>query len=95
MPAVQIRISVELEGEEPYAVTADQRDLARYEVWDGFAPERKHTTTRYIAWAASKRQGLTKLSWPAFDAQLIEANDRDEEGAELDPTKPGQSGENS
>lgn len=93
MPAIQIRIAVELEGEQPYEVLADQRDIARWEAWEGCVPGRKHTTTRYIAWAASKRQGLTKLGWPAFDAELIEASDAfdDAEDEELDPTKPAQS----
>jgi hypothetical protein len=86
MPAMQIRASVEMDGGEKWTVVADQRDVAKYEAQDFYDPGKRITMTRFIAWTASRRQGLTKLSWPAFDAVCVEASDPEDEDTELDPT---------
>jgi hypothetical protein len=87
MPSIQFNFTVEMDGGDVYNVTADQRDLAKYEASDVYDARFRHTLARYVAWAASARQGLTKLSWAKFDKECVEAVDRDEEGAELDPTQ--------
>jgi hypothetical protein len=98
MPSMQFHLSVEMEGQEPFVVVADQRDLAKLEVQDFYQMDGvKHLTVRYLAWSAAFRQGLTKLEWLEFELACIEAVDQEaaEEPKNLDPTQPDQSGENS
>lgn len=87
MAAIRFDFLVELEGGETYEVVADQRDVSRFELEDFYTP-RKHTMARYLAWAASRRQGVTKLSWPEFNAQCVEVNDIRPEAEPLDPGQP-------
>lgn len=93
MPAIQFEIRVEMEDGNTWNVKGDQRDLAKYEVQPFYNPELRMTMTRFIAWSASVRNGLTKLKWPEFDAQCVEAGDVDDEDTELDPTKTDRSEE--
>ncbi len=89
MPAIKFPIAVEMEGGETWTVTADQRDLAKYELQEFYSSARVMTTTRYLAYAASIRQGLTKLTWPKFDAACIYAGDVVEEAEpNVDPGMP-------
>jgi hypothetical protein len=87
MTAIKFDFLVEMEGGEAYEVVADQRDLSRFEMEDFYTP-RKHTIARYLAWAASKRQGLTKLGWPEFNALCVEVGDQKPEAEPLDPGQP-------
>jgi hypothetical protein len=87
MAAIRFDCAVEMEGGATYTVTADQRDVARYECED-FYTLRKHSMLRYLAWAASTRQKLTELSWDDFSAQCVEVGDAKPDGDALDPGRP-------
>jgi hypothetical protein len=85
--AIKFDFKVEMDGGETYVVTADQRDVSKFEMTDFFTT-RKHTMFRYLAWAASFRQGKTKLSWEKFSTECVEVNDSKPEGEALDPGQP-------
>ena len=91
MASMQFDLDVELEDGSTYTVTADQRDIAKFEMSkDGYAfnlaEERGMMPIfRFIAWNALRRTGQTTLGWAAFDDVLIEAMPTDEE----DPTGVG------
>lgn len=87
MAAIRFDLEVEMEGGETYAVVADQRDVSKFEMEDFYTP-RKHTMARYLAWAASRRQGLTKLRWDDFNGQCVEVGDVKPEDEPLDPGLP-------
>lgn len=82
-------LQVEVEGDDgsTYLVVADQRDVSRFEQTDFYTP-RKHTMMRFLAWAASVRQGITSLSWDDFDARCVEVGDVKPEAEPLDPGRP-------
>jgi hypothetical protein len=80
-------LQVEMDGGDTYRVVADQRDLSTFEMEDFYTP-RKHTMLRYLAWAASSRQKLTKLPWPKFQAECLEVGDIKPEAEPLDPGLP-------
>lgn len=88
MPALKFDLSVEMEGGKTYTVVADQRDVSRYEQHDVYGRGRKHTMLRFLAWAASRRQGLTPEPWEMFDANCIEVGDALPEAEPLDPGRP-------
>ena len=43
----------------------------------------------FIGWAASKREGLTGLTWDEFQKQAAEVTTVDPDGDAVDPTNPG------
>jgi hypothetical protein len=85
--AIRFSLQVELEGGGTYVVVADQRDVSRFEMTDFYTP-RKHTMLRYLAWAASVRQGMTGLSWEQFTAECVEVGDVKPQDEPLDPGLP-------
>lgn len=91
MPATKSRLTVELEDGTTWDVTADQRDVAKFELQDFYAPDRIRTMVRFIAWNASQRQDLTKLGWPKFDQVCVDVSGAADEEPDVDPTQPDQS----
>jgi hypothetical protein len=84
-----------MEDGTEFDVTADQRDIAHWEIQPFGCPfvnfiSRATAFFRYVAWNAARRQGLTKLDWEKFDAQCVYVRDSDtEEDAEAeDPGTP-------
>ena len=73
-------------------VTADQRDLAQWEIQSFGRPvsvafsEVPHLLFRFLAWNALKRQKRTELTWEAFSEVAAEVSFED--GAEPDPGSP-------
>lgn len=68
-----------MEGGDTIEVTADQRDVARWEIQPfgtslEQARERSFTFLRFLCWNAARRGGLTKLAWPAFDDQCVDVD---------------------
>ena len=94
MPAIEFSFHVEMEDNKSWDVSADQRDLSRYETTDYFGEvQRTHTFYRYMAWSASHRKGLTNLPWDEFNEKCVQVTDVDEgKDKVLDPTQPGQPG---
>lgn len=78
MPSMTFDLRVELEDGSTWDVHTDQRDMARWEMQKFGGPvgeleQKMMTALRFMAWSASKRQGLTVLTWDVFDEQCIEA----------------------
>lgn len=103
MVAQRYEFTVELDGDEPFVVVADQRDLARWEVQPFGCATTKATETspvlwvRYLAWSASTRQGDTTLSWDAWQQVCVDVAEveqpEDAVGDEgVDPGQPDPSG---
>lgn len=73
------RIRVVLEDGSSWTVCADNRDFLR---WDKTAPRQKWDARAqpflfqtFLAWAASRRAGLTSLDFGPFGDVCLEAND--------------------
>jgi hypothetical protein len=91
MAAIRYTLAVELEDGTEWEVTGDQRDLSAWEIFDGWRPAAKQMAVRYMAWNASSRQNLTKLSWNKFHEVCVQVSDVDAgEVKELDPTQRDQ-----
>lgn len=93
MPKLIHRLRAELEDGTDFEVSADQRDVAKWETQPFGTPlnqvaSRLFTYQRFIAWSAAKRQGLTKLDWPKFDEQCV-CVDAIAGEAEADAENPG------
>lgn len=76
----QYSMSVEMEDGTKWEVTADQRDIARWEIQPFGGPlsqisARIATFGRFVAWSASARQGKTDLAWPDFDNAAVEVTE--------------------
>jgi hypothetical protein len=87
-------MAVEMEDGKTWEVTADQRDVARWEIQPFGGPlarmsEKLMTFGRFVAWSASKRQGLTDLSWEAFDNAAIEVTEQVRQAPADDAEDPG------
>jgi hypothetical protein len=94
MAITPIGLAVELEDGTTWQVSADQRDLAKWELQPFYDPARLTVRQRYMGYAASVRAGKTELSWTRFDAACIEVRGAgDDEPEEVDPTEPDPSGE--
>jgi hypothetical protein len=100
MSSGQLRISVELDGREPFIVATR---LSDHNVWDVTRAKHKWPTAQeapltwmgFIAWAAARRTGAIEasLTWEQFLAECIsvERPDKDaeeEDGKTADPTLP-------
>lgn len=85
---VTMRVTLE-EGHESFEVTTDQRDFYRWEKMGNVVNDKAKQVemTRFLAWHAGSRQGLTTLAWKEFDKVLIDSEDIGSE-AEPDPTPP-------
>ena len=102
MPSLVFELAVEMDDGSTFAVVADQRDIARWEVqpfgWPVAQMEDSVSMTffRFLAWSAAFRQQLTKLTWEAFDKACVEALPPDDDGEEgkgggpADAEDPGQ-----
>ena len=89
MPSLTFSLAVELEDGLKYSVTADQRDIVRWERHPKGGPlSASHTCQRFLAWSASQRTGLTSATWDAWDKTCVEAVE--EAGAPDDAEDPGQ-----
>lgn len=102
MAKLLFELEVEMEGQPPYMVVADQRDVARWEVqtfgWPIIKIEDEASMIffRFLAWAASTRQQLTTEGWEAWSAKCIEAlppEDEEESAIPADAADPGQTGQ--
>jgi hypothetical protein len=98
MAGLTYHLSAELEGEEPYEITADQRDIAAWELEPfgcavALSGHKIYSFTRYLAWHASKRINKTKLSWQKWSDVCVNVTSLDlEEGDESgDPGQPAPS----
>lgn len=97
MATMIFELDVEMEDGNFYQVTADQRDIAKWEVQPFGGPftefeSRALTGMRFLAWSAMTRQQLTSLTWAEFDAECLEvAPPPDEEGQGIpdDAEDPG------
>lgn len=93
--AITFTYRATLEGGDTFEVTADQRDIAAFEL-EPFgvafdqAASRPYTFARYLTWHAAKRRALTKLTWAEFSDQCVEIDFVDEE-ADADPGHPAAS----
>jgi hypothetical protein len=98
MPSLTFDLNVEMEDGSTYQVVADQRDMAKWEVQpfgssfqNALNGERQLLFTRWVAWSASVRRGLTELSWDDFDNKCVEVtpvSDGDGEVNDADPGNP-------
>lgn len=90
------KFRVKLPDEDAYDVEANNADLVR---WDMTAAKHKWPTykdapflwTTFLAWAASRRGGLTKLTWEEFSDRVVQveslSDDDDADGMAV-PTEP-------
>jgi len=91
MSALTYQLTVTLEGPDgpvaPYEITADQRDIAAWEVQPFGCPvamsaTRIYSFVRFLAWHASKRKGLTKHGWDRWSDSCLYVMHSDVEGDE-------------
>ncbi len=86
------RVHVVLEDGPDYTVRVDNRDFIR---WDKTAPRQKWDAKAqpflfqaFLAWSASRRQGLTDLDFDTFTDRATECADvKDEAEDEARPTR--------
>jgi hypothetical protein len=106
MASIQLKYTVEMEDGNTFEVTADQRDLSKYERSDAYVNPiiqydaqgkarqvnvGAQTQTRYLAFNALRRTKQINLSWQKFDDTCVEVMYHgDEEDVETDPTQTGQ-----
>lgn len=98
MSSLKFGLQVELEDGLTFTVTADQRDVAKWELqpfgWPMQEMESRPMMTffRFLAHSAAVRCKLTDLfKWDDFDAKCLEVMPIDEDDEEADPLAPGQS----
>lgn len=91
MGAFNATLRVTMESGADFEVTTDQRDWYKWEKSGNIVndPKKMVEMTRFLAWHAAYRQGLTELSWKEFDKVLIDAEEAGQED-EPDPTTPTQ-----
>lgn len=90
--AARVTVRVEMEDGSDYDVATDQRDFAKWEMQTFFDNRRDVVRTRFLAFAAASRTGMTVLSWPKFDAACVSATSVDGSVETVDPTEPDPSG---
>lgn len=76
MTALTYDLSAAMEGGSSFEVTADQRDIAKWELEPfgcavATADSRTYTFTRYLAFSAGRRTGAHTLTWAEFGDQCI------------------------
>lgn len=97
MATMLFELTVELEGEAPYTLVADQRDIARWEVqsfgWPVSQLEDKASMAffRFLGWSASVRTQRTAEGYDAWSAKCLEVMPVEDEESELpaDAADPG------
>lgn len=98
MPRVNVELVAEMEDGTTHKVVADQRDFARWEVQPDADDSQFHTKSRFLAWSAMTRQGLTTTPFTRFNLQdCVEVHGADDnekaEGEQgLDPGRAEVSG---
>jgi hypothetical protein len=90
---IRANMVVLMEDDQTLNVYADQRDAAAFERSEFYTDNGAHTRIRFMAWNALRRTGQTKLSWPKFDDQCIDAFPDNGEEEEVDPTQKDQQSE--
>jgi hypothetical protein len=98
MATMLFELDVEMDGQPPYTVVADQRDVARWEIQSFGWPIVKMEDNvsmlffRFLAWSASTRQQLTSEGWEPWSARCLEVMPVDAEGSDVpaDAEDPGQ-----
>jgi hypothetical protein len=79
-------LSVTLEGQEPFTVSTDGRDVRAWEATFEASWFEKdsasYTDVTYLAYSATKRAGLFEGDWEAFDAACTAVRD-----VTADPTR--------
>lgn len=96
MGVFNVEMRATLESGEELTIRTDQRDFYRWERTGNVVndPKKQVEMTRFLAWHAAHRQGLTTLQWKEFDKVLVDAEDISGQGAsgggEEDPTIPTQ-----
>jgi hypothetical protein len=88
----RVPIRATFEDGSSWEVTIDQRDMAKFELQTFFDPNRNLTRQRYAVYSAAVRGKLTDLSWPKFDAILVDTEAAEEDVEEVVPTQPDPSG---
>jgi hypothetical protein len=93
MAALQYHLIVKLEDAEPYEITADQRDIAAWELEPfgcavAMSATRIYSFTRYLAWHASRRINKTKLEFRKWSDLCVNVDSADAE--DDDSGDPGQ-----
>lgn len=94
MPKIVQKYLVEIDDQEPFTVSVDQRDISAWEKHPDHGLDRLQTAVRFMAFNAARRQGLTALTEKAWDGQVVEvstADDEDQaaEDGTVDPTQAG------
>lgn len=97
MTALTYNLSAAMEGGSSFEVTADQRDIAKWEIEPFGCPvtaadSRSYTFTRYLAFSAGRRKGTHALTWAEFGEQCINVEVLGDEPADAaDPGSPAAS----
>lgn len=97
MARAQLTIRVFLEDQDGYEVVTR---LADHNMWDVTRAKHKWPTPTegpltwlgFLAWTASRRTGVTTLTWEQFLAategvERVDEDDEGEVGADVDPTR--------
>jgi hypothetical protein len=86
---------VTIEGQDPFDVVADQRDIAAFELQPFGCPfyevaTRPFTFARFISFRSARRNGKYAGTWDEFGDQCVSVESLDEEGEapEADPGSP-------
>lgn len=95
MPSIKYRLKAEFEDGTELVVTADQRDVAAWEMQE-FGTSgtelgtRAYSAFRWLAWHALRRQELieNKLTWSKFSRECVEVGFQPDEASSVDPTQP-------
>ncbi len=98
MAKMIFELAVEMDGQEPFTVVADQRDVAKWEIqpfgWPAVKIEEEASMVffRFLAWSACVRQQRTQEGWDAWSAKCVEVLPVDDEESALpaDAEDPGQ-----
>lgn len=96
MPSIKYPLTVEMEDGTDYKVTADQRDVAAWELQPSGTSgldlhSRAYSAFRFLAWHALNRQeALPKGStWAKFNRECVEVGfDKTDTEGPVDPTQP-------
>lgn len=91
--STQLQYRAAMEDGSTIEVTADQRDIAKFEREPEIGrpfyalSQAPYTAARWLCWHAAKRRGLTMLDWDAFDDLCVEVEDvTPDDAPEVDPT---------
>jgi hypothetical protein len=102
MPSIKYPLTVEMEDGTEHKVTADQRDVAEWEIQPFGTSgtelsQRAYTAFRFLAFSALRRKEILAkgTTWAKFNRECIEVGfDNDETEAAVDPTQPDRPADN-